>query len=112
MADTNEQIIDGSGNVFADLGLADADELLVQAELVHLVHAELRRRGLKPAAAAVLLGIAKDDAAQIINGQFAHLPTDRLLHLLTLLDQDVEIVVRPRQAGQSRARLRVVSIAV
>ena len=38
MTDANEQVIAGSGNVFADLGLKDADELLVHAELVHLVH--------------------------------------------------------------------------
>ena len=48
MTDADEQAIAGSGNVFADLGLEDADELLVQAELVHLVHSELRRRRLKP----------------------------------------------------------------
>ena len=111
MTDANEQVIAGSGNVFADLGLEDADELLVHAELVHLVHSELRRRRLNSGAAAGLLGIATDEAEQIISGRFVNLPTERLLHFLTMLDQDVEIVVRPRQAGQSRARLRVVSAA-
>ncbi len=48
MAEPDEQIIEGSGNVFADAGLEDADELLVNAELTHLIHTELRDRHLAP----------------------------------------------------------------
>jgi len=105
------RIIEGSGNVFADLGMEDADELLVSAELTHLIHAELRDRHLTSSDGAKLLGLDETQAAQLIGGYLVHFPTERLLHLLTALDQDVEIVVRPRPAGQSRARLRVVSAA-
>lgn len=109
MADNEEQIIEGSGNVFADLGLRDADELLISAELTHLVHADLRDRHIAPFEAAQLLGLEEAEAAQIIAGRFVRFSTERLLHLLTALDRDVDIVVRPRTAGRSRARLRVVS---
>ena len=111
MTEGEDRIIEGSGNVFADLGLADADELLVCAELTHLVHAELRDRHSTPSEAARLPGIEENEAAKLIAGRFVRLPTERLLHLLTALDRDVDIVVRPRPAGQSRARLRVVSAA-
>ncbi len=111
MTESDEQIIEGSGNVFADLGLADADELLVCAELTHLVHAELRDRHSTSFEAARLLGIEENEAAQLMAGRFVRFSTERLLHLLTRLDRDVDIVVRPRPAGQSRARLRVVSAA-
>jgi predicted XRE-type DNA-binding protein len=107
----SERIIEGSGNVFADLGLRDADELLVCAELTHLIHAELRDRHLTPAKASRLLGIEEAEAGQLIAGHFVRIPTERLLHLLTALDRDVDIVVRPRSAGQPRARLRVVTVA-
>ena len=109
MAEPDERIIEGSGNVFADLGLKEADELLVSAELTHLVHAEFRDRHITPIEAARLLGIQESEAAQLIAGRFVRFSTERLLHLLTALDRDVEIVVRPRSANRSRARLRVVS---
>jgi predicted XRE-type DNA-binding protein len=111
MTDSEDQIIEGSGNVFADLRLNDPDELLICAELTHLVHAELRDRRIAPAEAARLLGLDEAEAAQLIAGRFVRFSTERLLHLLTALDRDVDIVVRPRPAGQSRARLRVVSAA-
>jgi predicted XRE-type DNA-binding protein len=109
MPETKERIIEGSGNVFADLQLDNADELLVCAELTHLIHAELRDRHMTPAEAAKLLGVGEVDAAQLIAGRFVRFPTERLIRLLTALDRDVEIVVRPRPSGESRARLRVVS---
>jgi predicted XRE-type DNA-binding protein len=111
MIEGGERIIEGSGNVFDDLGLKDADELLICAELTHLVHAALRDRGITPSEAARLLGLEEAQAAQLIAGRFVRFSTERLLHLLTALDRDVDIVVRPRPAGQSRARLRVVSEA-
>lgn len=109
MNEPEEQIITHSSNVFADLGLAGANELLICAELTHLIHAELRDRRIAPAEAARLLGLEEAEAAQLIAGRFVHFSTERLLHLLTALDRDVDIVVRPHPAGQSHARLRVVS---
>jgi len=109
MSDPEEQIVEGSGDVFAGLGLAGADELLVCAELTHLVHAEPRDRRGTPPEAARLLGIKQNEAAQLMAGRSVRGSTERLLHLLTALDRDVDIVVRPRPAGQSPARLRVVS---
>jgi predicted XRE-type DNA-binding protein len=109
MTERDERIIEGSGNVFADLGLENADELLVRAELTHMIYAELRDRHITQAEAARLLGLKETEAAQLIAGRFVHASTDRLLHLLTALDRDVDIVVRPRPAGQIRAKLRVVT---
>ncbi len=83
MAEGEEQIIEGGGNVFADLGMRDADELLVCAELSHLIHAELRDRHITPFDAARLLGIDEDVAAQLMAGRFVRLSTERLLHLLS-----------------------------
>src|ERR1700722_6448950 len=77
MVDSEERIVDGSGNVFADLGSSDADELLVCAELTHLIHAELRYRNLTPAGAARLLGLKEAEAAQLVAGRFARVPTEQ-----------------------------------
>lgn len=112
MTDNDERIIEGSGNVFADLGLPDADELLVRAELTHLVHAELRDRQIAPFEAARLLGIEESEASQLAAGRFVNVSTEGLMRLLTGLGHDVDIVVRARPAGHSRARLRVVNAAL
>jgi predicted XRE-type DNA-binding protein len=111
MAESDNRIIEGGGNVFADLGLEDADELLVCAELTYLIHVELRERHITSSEAARLLGLEEAEAAQLMTGRFVRFPTERLLRLLTALDRDVDIVVRPRPAGQPRAKLRVVSAA-
>jgi predicted XRE-type DNA-binding protein len=112
MVESDDRIIEGSGNVFADLGLKDADELLVRTELTHLIHAELRERRFTSSRAARLLGLEEAEATQLMAGRIVRLTTERLLHLLTALDRDVDIIVRPRPARQSRAKLRVVSAAV
>jgi predicted XRE-type DNA-binding protein len=109
MNDQDGRIIEGSGNVFADLGMHDADQLMIQAELTHLVHAELRDRHITAEEAARRLGIDAAEATRLIAGDFVRLPTERLLHLLTALDHDIDIVVRPRSVSGSHARLRVVS---
>lgn len=103
MAEPDEQIIEGSGNVFADAGLEDADELLVDAALTHLVHTELRDRHLAPAEAARRLGIQEAEVAQLVAGRFIRFSTERLLHLLTALDRDGD------RGAASASRLRVVS---
>jgi hypothetical protein len=76
------------------------------------------RRWAAKALSTQLLGLQEAEAAQLPAGRFVHLPTERLLYplkrplyLLTALDRDVDIVVRPRPAGQVRAKLRVVSTA-
>ena len=61
MTESEERIVEGSGNVFADLGLRDADELLVCAELSHLIHAEPRDRHLTPATWTSSCGLAPSD---------------------------------------------------
>ena len=111
MTDQDEQIIEGSGNVFADLGLSDADELLLSAELTHVIHTELRDRHATPVQAAGLLGVTEPEAQQLLEGRFVRFSAERLLHFLTALGRDVDIVVRPHPSAQPRARLHMVSTA-
>ena len=104
MTESDEQIIEGSGNVFVDLGLRDADELLVCAQLTHLIHAELRDRRMTQTEAARLLGLEEAEAAQLIAGRFVRLFFERLLHPLTALDRDVDIVRGPDRLTDTHGR--------
>ncbi len=96
----------GSGNVFADLGLADADAHIVKAELVTRIDAIVRQRGITQTEAARLLGLSQPDVSRLLRGDFREYSLERLLRLLTALGRDIDIVIRqPRAAGGGRLRV-------
>lgn len=84
----------GSGNVFADLGLANADELLLKAQLVSKIRAVMGSRGLRQPAAAKLMGVSQPDLSRLLRGHFRDVSADRLLRMIRRLDTEVEITVR------------------
>jgi len=94
MATDNVKIERGSGNVFADLGLPDADAHLLKAELVTRIDKIIRQRGLKQVEAAKLLGLSQPDVSRLLRGSFRDYSMERLLRLLMALGRDVEIVIR------------------
>lgn len=88
-----------SGNVFADLGLPNAEEHQLKAQLVGSIHDVLRSRKLTQSAAAALLGLSQPDVSRLLRGQFRDYSLERLLRLLTTLDRDVDIVIRRKPAS-------------
>ena len=89
------------------MGFADAPELLAKAELTRQICDALRARKLTHRAAAAILGIAHPDVTALMNGRTTSFSIDRLMKLLMRLDNDVEIVVRPRPQGRKESRLSV-----
>ena len=94
-----------SGNVFADLGLAGADEHLIKAGLVVKIDRTLRQRHLTQAAAAQLMGIDQPKVSAMLAGQFRGYSVSRLMRFLVALGHDVEIVVKPRKRGIAELRV-------
>ena len=90
----------GSGNVFADLGLPEAETHLLKAELVTRIDRIIRQRRLKQVEAAKLLGLSQPDVSRLMRGDFREYSIDRLLRLLTTLGRDVEIVIRESDSGR------------
>ncbi len=84
----------GSGNVFTDLGLPDADAHLLKAELVTRLDRIIRQRGITQVEAAKLLGLSQPDVSRLLRGNFREYSMERLLRLLTVLGRDVNIVIR------------------
>jgi predicted XRE-type DNA-binding protein len=102
------KITKSSGNVFADLGLPEADERLLKARLASQIARILTHRRLTQRAAADLMGIDQPKVSHLLHGRLAGFSTERLLTWLTALGQDVEIVVRSpprRRAGRLRVRM-------
>jgi predicted XRE-type DNA-binding protein len=97
----------GSGNVFKDLGIPNAEEHLVKAQLVFKIDTIMKDRGLKQAASADLLGIKQPDVSKMLRGDFKQFSVERLLRFLVALNQDVEIVVKPHRSRGDAAALHV-----
>jgi predicted XRE-type DNA-binding protein len=95
----------GSGNVFADLGLADAGEHLIKAGLVVKIDRTIRQRRLTQAAAAKLMGIDQPKVSAMLAGQFRGYSVERLMRFLVALGHDVEIVVKPVKRGSAELRV-------
>jgi len=97
----------GSGNVFKDLGIPNAEEHLVKAQLVFKIDTIMKDRGLKQAEAADLLGVKQPDVSKMLRGDFRQFSVERLLRFLVALDHDVEIVVKPHRGKNDAAALHV-----
>jgi predicted XRE-type DNA-binding protein len=97
-----------SGNVFADLGLKDADQLLARAQIGFHVYKILQEKKLKQREIAAVLGIAQPDVSHLMNGHFSRFTTDKLLDFLRRLDRKVKIEVSLHRKGEP---FQVVTIA-
>jgi predicted XRE-type DNA-binding protein len=97
----------GSTNVFKDLGVPNAEEHLIKAQLVSKIDGLLRKRRLNQTEAAVLLGIRQPDVSKMLRGEFRQFSVERLLRFLVALDQDVTIVIRPRRQNRRTPALEV-----
>jgi predicted XRE-type DNA-binding protein len=93
------QITESGGNVFADIGLPDADELDLKASLVFKIADVMDSRQLTQTAAAKLTGLSQPDFSRILNGNLRDMSVERLFRVIVMLDADVEINVS--QEGQS-----------
>jgi predicted XRE-type DNA-binding protein len=91
----------GSPNVFKDIGIPNAEEHLIKAQLVFKIDTIMKHRGLKQVETAELFGIRQPDISKMLRGEFRHFSVERLLRFLVALDQDVEIVIKPHRAGST-----------
>lgn len=94
-----------SGNVFADLSLENADELLVKAELARRIGNIITTQQMTQTEAAEVLGIDQPKISALINGKLAGFSTARLFRFLNALGRDVEIVVKPKSLSQAQTRV-------
>jgi predicted XRE-type DNA-binding protein len=97
MARKNQTVNRGSGNIFADLGLPDADEHMLKARVVMFIDKRIAQLGLTQQAAADRMGISQSDVSKMLRGRFENFSLERLLRLVRLLGSDVEIKVTTRR---------------
>jgi predicted XRE-type DNA-binding protein len=97
----------GSRNVFKDIGVPNAEEHFVKAQLVFKIDTLMKERKLKQVDAADLFGIRQPDVSNMLRGEFRQFSVERLLRFLVALNQDVEIVVRPHRDTKNASALHV-----
>ena len=106
IAESNEPITRGTGNVFADLGFDEPEIELVKARLSAKIAAEITRRGWTQQQAALQLGIDQPRVSLLVRGKTGQFSLERLLDLLALLNFDVHLETSPSPTT-ARGRLTV-----
>jgi len=96
--------VESSGNVFADLGLADAEERLAKAELAQKIGGILQKRHLTQVQAAAVLGVDQPKVSALLCGRLSRFSIEKLMQFLLLLGQDVSITIKPRVRASSKSR--------
>jgi predicted XRE-type DNA-binding protein len=95
-------VYEGSDNVFADLGLPNPEERLLKANIVSELYRLIKQRGLTQVRAAKLVGIHQPDLSLLLRGDFDDYSVERLMKMLTVFEQDIEIVMKPHgKAGEA-----------
>lgn len=101
-----DEVEEGSGNVFADLDIEDPDSMLAKAELARRICEIIAERQLNQAKAAAILGLDQPRVSALMRGKLEGFTTDRLFQFLNALGRDVEIIIRPAQrAGDAHTRV-------
>ena len=89
------RVTEGSGNVFADLGLPNPEQELLKAQLTLQIYTILKGSGMTQVEIAKILGVQQPQVSLLMRNRAGNFSVGRLMKFLMELRQDVEITVRP-----------------
>ena len=98
----NSDVKTSTGNVFADLGFINSDEMLVKAELARQISAFIAARNITQADAAKLLGIDQPKISALMKGKLTGFSLERMFRYLNTLGNDIEITIKPKSSNDGR----------
>jgi predicted XRE-type DNA-binding protein len=105
------KITKGSRNVYADLGLPDAQSMLLKAGLAAEIGRIIRKRKLSQLRAADVLGISQPKLSNILRGHFRGVSEAKMIECLTRLGHDVKVEIRPARRSSDQGEVRVSHVA-
>ena len=111
MAKKAEKVETGTGDVFRDLGFADAGERKLRVHLAMQVNELIEAGHLTQVKAAALFGIPQPHVSELKNYKLNRFSSERLMHFMTLLDRDIEIIIRPRDSSHPTGEVSVLVAA-
>ena len=106
----DDEVHTTTDNIFADLGLPDADELIKKAPLALAITRAIREKGLTQADAAERMGLEEPDVNSIVRGHLEGFSLGRLVDCLNALDRDVELTIRDKDPRAPRGRFSVTEL--
>ncbi|MDR1708912.1 MAG: helix-turn-helix domain-containing protein [Candidatus Accumulibacter sp.] len=101
------EVFSGSDNVFADLGLPNADKLKIKTGLVIEIRKAMRRLGLTQQEAARRMGVTQPKVSEMMCGNFSNISERKLMDCLNRLGYDIEITLKPADEPMGRLTLAV-----
>jgi predicted XRE-type DNA-binding protein len=103
------QVVRGTGNVFADLGFADAEERQTKLRLAHAINEIIEQKNMTQAAAAALLKANQPKVSALLRYKLDGFSVERLMTFLTALDCDVEISIKKKSRSHASGRISVIA---
>jgi|SRR5580692_10150879 predicted XRE-type DNA-binding protein len=100
--------VDGSENVFADIGVRDPEESRVRADLARKIAQLIKKRGLRQVDVAKILGVDQTKVSKLVRGRISGFTSDRLFRYLEALGCDVKIVLK--ETRTARGKVEVVGV--
>ena len=104
----NIEVEVGSGNVFADLGLADAEERLLKANLVFQIAQLIDKKKLTQAKVAERTGLDQPKVSRLLRGHLDGFSADRLFAILNRLGHSIEIRISVKECAPEKSYTRVI----
>lgn len=101
----------GTGDVFADLGFQDSGERKLLVQLTMRINELLQDRKLTQAKVAALFSVPQPHISELKSYKLSRFSSERLMHFITMLDKDVEIIIRPKAKGHESGLLSVLVVA-
>ena len=92
-------------SAFHALGLDDADDLVIRADLMHTISRIIKQRQLTQTEVGALIGMDQPRVSALIRGKISKFSTERLLKALSDLGQDVELRIVPARQGKGRIQV-------
>ena len=109
-ADRNIEFELSSGNVFADIGFENAEEMLLKSELVRQINKILKEKELTSLQARQLLNLDEEVLVNLSKGRLTELTLENLFRYLNILGRDLEVVLKPRSTSNRQGKLKVTVI--
>ena len=99
-----------SGNVFADIGFDNAEEMLLKSELVRQINKTIKGKELTSIKARELLNLDETVLDNLSKGRLTELTIENLFRYLNILGRDLEVVLKPRSTSNTQGKLKVTII--
>jgi predicted XRE-type DNA-binding protein len=102
------EVVESSGNVYADLGFINAEEMMAKAKLAVLISGIIKERKLTQKKSAEIMGVDQPKVSAILRGSLSGFTIDRLFRFLMAFGMDIIIEARPHTSRRTSAHIRVI----